>query len=260
MISFEEKNRYKNVLYEQLCMDYNCTLEQIKSSKNEFVELELLPGRRRFREDNSVLKVLCINGKIICATSKNLLPEAKTLLEDVKGEWFSNYKTLKKVDEFLNKHGHHVDDFHHFCLPLGLENLTEKELSALQEGLTFYWYDRDSVEVFRGDSRFTSALTFLETAPDVLAVTAVKDGEILGMAGASADCEDMWQIGINVNSQAQGGNIGALLTIMLKKKILEMGKIPFYGTAESHIQSQTVEVKSGFIPSWAELCSGPGLE
>lgn len=34
MISFEEKNRYKNVLYEQLCRDYNCTLERIKSSKN----------------------------------------------------------------------------------------------------------------------------------------------------------------------------------------------------------------------------------
>ena len=65
----------------------------------------------------------------------------------------------------------------------------------------------------------------------------------------------MWQIGIDVLPESRGRQIGPLLTILLKREILKRGKLPFYGTAESHIQSQKVAVKSGFLPAWAELQS-----
>lgn len=37
-------------------------------------------------------------------------------------------------------------------------------------------------------------------------------------------------------------------------KILDLGRLPFYGTAMSHVASQKVALKAGFYPAWAELC------
>lgn len=48
--------------------------------------------------------------------------------------------------------------------------------------------------------------------PDVLAITAMKNNEIIGRAGASADCEMMWQIGIDVLPALRNLGIAAVLT------------------------------------------------
>ena len=84
-------------------------------------------------------------------------------------------------------------------------------------------------------------------------MAAVREGEILGMAGASADSPDMWQIGINVDTNARGCGIGTILVTLLKNEILKRGKLPYYGTAFSHLASQRVALSSGFEPMWAEL-------
>lgn len=36
---------------------------------------------------------------------------------------------------------------------------------------------------------------------------------------------------------------------------MKRGKVPFYGTVESHINSQNIAVNAGFFPAWAELHS-----
>ena len=87
----------------------------------------------------------------------------------------------------------------------------------------------------------------------MLAVSAVLDGNILGMAGASKDSEMMWQIGINVAKNSEGMGIGTYLVTNLKREIMKRDILPFYGTAESHVKSQKVGVQSGFLPAWAEL-------
>jgi GNAT superfamily N-acetyltransferase len=121
------------------------------------------------------------------------------------------------------------------------------------EGWEIRWFEKEEIEAFRGDGRFTSAFTFDPGAPDVIGAAAVKDGRILGMAGASADSPSMWQIGINVEEEARGLGIGRMLTGLLRNEILERGKLPYYGTAMSHIGSLKVAVGAGFVPAWSEL-------
>ena len=53
--------------------------------------------------------------------------------------------------------------------------------------------------------------------------------------------------------EAEGLGIGSMLVELLKNEILDLGKIPFYGTAMSHISSQKVALNAGFYPAWAEL-------
>jgi predicted GNAT family acetyltransferase len=92
----------------------------------------------------------------------------------------------------------------------------------------------------------------------VLGVAALRKGEIVGMAGASADSPTMWQIGINVEPACRGEGLASLLVTLLKNEILKRGVLPFYGTALSHIASQRTALVAGFLPAWAELVAEAG--
>ena len=87
----------------------------------------------------------------------------------------------------------------------------------------------------------------------MLGVAALRKGEIVGMAGASADSPTMWQIGINVDPACRGEGVASLLVALLKNEILKRGILPFYGTSPSHIASQRTALAAGFLPAWAEL-------
>ena len=91
----------------------------------------------------------------------------------------------------------------------------------------------------------------------MLAVAAFDGDGIIGMAGASSDSQTMWQIGIDILPKYRGKGIGTNLVTLLKNEILNRGKIPFYGTVESHFHSQNIAISSGFFPAWAELYSQP---
>jgi GNAT superfamily N-acetyltransferase len=86
--------------------------------------------------------------------------------------------------------------------------------------------------------------------PDALVVYASYDGQIAGMAGASADCENMWQIGIDVLPPFRGKGLASCLVSRLAALILKRGIVPFYCTGSSNIPSQLVAYRSGFFPAW----------
>lgn len=151
---------------------------------------------------------------------------------------FSNYK------EF----GQSLSDTHHHYLPC--ENFPE-----LEKRYSLTWYEKNELEVFRGDERFFEALLFNEETPDMLAVCAMEGEYILGMASATYNCEKLWEIGVNVTPEGRGKGIGTYVTTALKEELLRRGIVPTYATVESHIKSQKVAFQSGFEPSFYELFS-----
>ena len=88
---------------------------------------------------------------------------------------------------------------------------------------------------------------------DVLGVGAYAEGRLVGLAGCSADCESMWQIGIDVLPEYRRQGIASALTSRLAFEIMERGKVPFYCAAWSNIKSVRNALRSGFRPAWAEL-------
>lgn len=88
---------------------------------------------------------------------------------------------------------------------------------------------------------------------DVLGVGAY-DGDILvGLAACSADCDTMWQIGVDVLPTYRRKGIASALTSHLALEILKEGKVPFYCAAWSNIKSVRNAIKSGFRPAWVEM-------
>ncbi|MCR5227207.1 MAG: GNAT family N-acetyltransferase [Eubacterium sp.] len=92
---------------------------------------------------------------------------------------------------------------------------------------------------------------------DVLGAGAYKDGKLVGLAGCSADCDDMWQIGVDVLPECRRGGIASALTSRLASEIFARGKVPFYCSAWSNIRSVRNAVKCGFIPAWVEMTIKP---
>lgn len=88
---------------------------------------------------------------------------------------------------------------------------------------------------------------------DVLAVGAYDNGKLIGLAGCSADCENMYQIGVDVLPEYRRRSIASALTSNLAVEILALGKVPFYCAAWSNIKSVRNAIKCGFYPAWVEL-------
>lgn len=88
---------------------------------------------------------------------------------------------------------------------------------------------------------------------DMLGVGAYDGERLVGLAGCSADCRDMWQIGVDVLPEYRRQGIASALTSRLALETLARGKAPFYCCAWSNIRSARNAIKSGFLPAWAEL-------
>lgn len=92
---------------------------------------------------------------------------------------------------------------------------------------------------------------------DVLGVGAYDGETLVGLAGCSADCAQMWQIGIDVLPDYRRQGIAATLTNRLARETFERGKVPFYCAAWSNVRSVRNALASGFKPAWVELTARP---
>ena len=232
----------------QLALDYNCQLSDFEKEKNTIVENKLIDGRRIYDSDGCFLKILCFGGKAIISTSPIIMPWCEEKLLNRDAAWFFEYPNLRAIDKKLQEFGHEIADIHHYYLP-------NPNVSWIEPITSVKWYEYEDILQFENDDRFGEAFAFDENHPDVLAVAAFDGDNIMGMAGASADSKTMWQIGIDVLPEYRGRGIGTNLVTLLKNEILKRGKIPFYGTVESHFHSQNIAMSAGFFPAWAELYS-----
>ena len=131
--------------------------------------------------------------------------------------------------------------------------------------------DAEKFERFRGDKRYSNALGFSVTRPDVLVLAAYPvdeqapdtpaSGEIpaladpIAMVGLSDDSPIMRQIGIDVLPAWRGAGIASVLVRDAARLTLAEGYLPFYGTSPSHMLSQRVAMNAGLVPTWWEYVS-----
>lgn len=192
------------------------------------------------------MKAACVQEKILATGKPEIIQWMRTRYAHESGAWFMDYEKLRELDEKLREFGCRIGQAHPFYI-------AEKKTEVNTESFVIQKFVGEEIEQFRGDDRLREAFLFEGIPKDEIGIAAYKDGELLGMAGATSDSDRMWQIGINVMPKAEGMGIGSMLVTLLKNEILDLERLPFYGTAMSHIASQKVALKAGFYPAWAEL-------
>ena len=92
---------------------------------------------------------------------------------------------------------------------------------------------------------------------DVLGVGAYDGDRLIGLAGCSADCDTMWQIGVDVLPEYRRRGVASAVTSRLAVEILKRGKVPFYCAAWCNVRSVRNAIRSGFRPAWVEMTAKP---
>ena len=113
----------------------------------------------------------------------------------------------------------------------------------------------DFADLYNG--QWNNALCKERKQLDVLGIGAFDNGNLIGLAACSADCDTMWQIGVDVLPKYRQKGIASALTSRLAIEILNRGKVPFYCCAWSNIKSVRNAIRSGFRPAWVEMTIKP---
>ena len=223
----------------QLATDLNCSPGDFDREGVVFCEPADNPGRRPFPRGERHFDMLTLGGAVIVSATADIMPYLREQLDGKsRDKAFSMPFLCGQVIYYL------PDDPRPLPFPKGFEfTLVERQ---------------DIPELYAHDG-FHMALSYDTNAlrPDVIALTAQKDGAVVGIAGASADCAMLWQIGIDVLPGYRHLGIAAALVSNLKLEILEREKVPYYGTASSNIPSQRTAHRAGLRPAW--MCSWRGV-
>ncbi len=231
----------------QFALDYHVDGGEWITEKIHLSPVKIQDGARLHVKHDPFFKAAIIMGKAYVMADEVMHPWLNEVFAKEPPEWWCDFKNLRKLEAELNKYGREIFDTHIYFLPA-------EEPTMERPRFQVKWFEKEELEQFRNDKRFnTYSLSFSPTQPDVLAVVAYDGEEAIAMAGCSEDGKYLWQIGVDCVQGYEGRGLARNLVTILKQEIIARGKVPYYGTAESHAISRNVAIGSGFLPAWCEI-------
>lgn len=238
-------------LYAQLALDYNAAPEDFQSDRIVLTKAAKLPGRRAYTDKAPFFEMVTVGVSTVIMADESLHP---ALSEWVKGveepHWLLEFPRLFSLSAILSPYGYELTQTHHGYLPVRGSSFV-----CPPKGVSLTWLEQPELLGFYPNRIWPNALQEQENParPDVLALAAMDGGKIIGLAGASADAQNMWQIGIDVLQDCRGKGLGTLLVRNLAAEIEKRGKLPFYYVSLSNLHSQNIAGNCGFAPAWVDV-------
>ena len=246
--------RLRDMLQMQLTRDYNCFLEDFDRTSILLTSMTRHPERRRFEDEDSIANAVLHEGKLIVTVEDEFFDSAEQYFsdaDDTDGEWFFDTYDCIAFNELLNSFGYELG-------PARVGYIPKAGGSSEQNALppSFVLLEGKELQRFRGDERFNEALLFSEITPDMLAIAKYSElGEIIGMAGASRNSPDMWELGVNVLPEARRVGVGSELVRLVAAEVQRRGHLPYFNCCMSHIAAQRTALAAGLVPAFCEVRS-----
>ena len=234
------------IALQQSAYDCNCEIEDFLSTENKIV-------LSKKHEKARVYLPLPLECDLV-SYGNNIVAQVSERMQNVVTEYISKYAVARcfespnviALNEKLAEFGYKVCFMAEYFLP-DMDEL--KEIPCDYEIKVLY--PEDFKDCYT--EQWGNALCHDRKHLDKLAVGAFDNGKLVGLAGCSADCEMMYQIGVDVLPEYRKQGIASSITSRLALEILKLGKVPFYCAAWSNIKSVRNAIKSGFKPAWVEL-------
>ncbi|MDD7637855.1 MAG: GNAT family N-acetyltransferase [Clostridiales bacterium] len=230
----------------QSAIDLNCKPEDFLNTENKIVFSDTHPQARRYLELPFACNLVSYGNNIVASVQKEYEAIVNQYINKYAVEHCFETPNMHVLNDAFQKHGMRVCFMAEYWLP---------DLAGLKVQECAYELKILTQEDFAGlyVEQWSNALCEQRKQLDVLGVGAYDADRLIGLAGCSADCDTMWQIGVDVLPEYRRKGIASALTIRLAWEILERGKVPFYCCAWSNIKSARNAIRSGFRPAWAEM-------
>lgn len=239
------KNQFDEKLIKQFAIDYNCAPADFENKNTLVTELCSNPKARK-REQTGILSMLSFRGKLLISAAPELMDWCRSVLANhCSAEWCFEAGALISIDRKLQEYGFEIDRVHLFFTPKYPAPAPVRPVRLLHG---------PQIAELEDDERIDEAFLFEDYIEDVLGAAIYDDdGALIAVAGATANSDIMWETGVNSFSEGKGYAVSSLAA--LSDEIVRLGKVPFYGTAISHLASQNTALRTGFVPTFCELTS-----
>ena len=233
-----------------LAIDFNCDAEDFAKYENVIVVPKELPGRREYTPKKAFFSMATMGKGTVINAPEEMHAWLEGWCKGREGIWLFEHHNLMELEAELAKYGKQLWQSHHMFLP-------KARMEEVHTELEVQWFEQEDIKSLYGREEFPNALCecFKPERPDVLAVGAMHERQIVGLAGCSADTPLFWQIGIDVLPEWRGKGIASSLVKLLKNEVFRRDAIPFYGTSLSNLGSWNVALSSGFYPAWVEIAT-----
>lgn len=234
------------IAMEQHAIDMNCLAEDFTKNENVVVISKENSNARKYLNLPSFCSMVSYGNNIVSSVDERMF-DFINMYTDTK----DRYKcfTTPQLNQLMcetAKYGY----MPYFQAEYWLPDVNEMKVIPTKYE-TRILEPNDFSELYKEE--WSNALSSKRPQLDVLGVGAYDNGRLVGLAACSADCDSMWQIGIDVLPEYRRQGIATALTSKLAVEILERGKVPFYSCSWANLASVGNAIKSGLRPTWIEI-------
>ena len=236
----------RRIALQQSAYDMNCEPEDFLKAENVVTISKEHPQARKYLKLPLSCDLVSYGGNIVDQASEEIAPLVRQYINRYPVERCFETPNLHVLDDVLRPFGQKICFMAEYFLPdvKALKELPcEYELRVLHQ--------KDFADLYL--PQWSNALCEERKHLDVLGVGAYDNGELIGLAGCSADCETMYQIGVDVLPEYRKKGVASALTSRLALEILALDKVPFYCAAWSNIKSVRNAIRCGFRPAWVAM-------
>lgn len=231
-------------------IDANCAAQDFCKNENVIVYSRENPNARRYLELPFACNLISYGNNIVASTDEKYEELVRAYIEKYPVEHCFETPNMHVLNDAFMKYDLQICFMAEYFLP-DMNRLSRRD--CVYDTKMLLKEDFGSLYV----PEWSNALCEKRKELDVLGVGAYAGERLIGLAACSADCDTMWQIGVDVLPEYRRKGIASALTSVLACEIVERGKIPFYCCAWSNIKSARNAIKSGFRPAWVEMTVKP---
>ena len=242
------------IAMEQSAVDLCADASDFEKSENVVVTSRESDGARRYLTLPFSCQIVSYGGNAVASVSPEFREITENYINKYPVEHLFETPHLHVLNEALMEKGQKICFMAEYFLP-DVDALCQRTVEDACPYKMKLLTQADFADLYLPE--WSNALCEKRKTLDVLGVGAYDNGKLVGLAGCSADCDTMWQIGIDVLPEYRRQGIASTLTSRLAIEILNRGKVPFYCAAWCNIKSVCNAIKSGFRPAWVEMTAKP---
>ena len=230
----------------QSAVDLSADVRDFEKSENVVVTSCESDGARRYLKLPFSCQLVSYGNNVVASVSPEFREIAEIYINKYPVEHLFETPHLHVLNEALMAKGQKICFMAEYFLT-DMDEIRPLDCSYELRVLT----QEDFAELYLPE--WSNALCKDRKHLDVLGIGAYDNGRLIGLAGCSADCDTMWQIGIDVLPEYRRQGIASALTSRLAVEILNRGKVPFYCASWCNVKSVRNAIKSGFRSAWVEM-------